>query len=126
MTLHFENVQAWQKGRELAKRIYTCTETGPLARERELRGQMRLAAMAVMSTIAEGFERGGNTRLIEFLSRAKGHTAELESQLYLALDQSYLPENEFAAIRELAAVTRTHLDRFIKHLKKPDFITFPV
>lgn len=122
MTLHFENVQAWQRSRELARQVYAVTETGPLAAEHELRAQMRLAAISVMTSIAAGFERGGRTLLIEFLSMAKGHTAELESQLYLALDRACLPAKEFKALRELTAATRDHIRRFIKHLQNPDFI----
>ena len=47
-----------------------------------------------MSNIAEGYERGGNQELSQFLSIAKGSCGEVRAQLYIALDQKYIDTEE--------------------------------
>ncbi len=51
---------------------------------------MRRAAVSTSSNIAEGYERGGNKELIQFLFIAKGSCGELRSQSYVALDCKYI------------------------------------
>lgn len=108
----FEEIGAWQKARELTKKIYDVTSTGTFSRDFGLRDQIRRAAVSVMSNIAEGFERGGTKEFIQFLSIAKGSSAEARSQLYVALDQNYITEEQF---QELAGISK-EISRMISGL----------
>jgi four helix bundle protein len=65
-----------------------------------------------MSNIAEGFERSGTGEFTQFLSIAKGSAGEVRSQLYVALDQSYLSP---VAFDTLVAQT-TQISRMISGL----------
>jgi four helix bundle protein len=56
----FEDIEAWQKARELTRSVYTFSGTGAFAKDFGLRDQIRRAAVSIMSNIAEGFERGGS------------------------------------------------------------------
>jgi four helix bundle protein len=91
----FEDIVAWRKARELTRLIYVATKDGIFAKDFGLRDQLRRAAVSVMSNIAEGYERGGDKELIQFLSLAKGSCGEIRSQLHVALDQRYLTEAQF-------------------------------
>src|SRR5713101_844184 len=91
----FEDIEAWQKGREFKQRIYRFTKSGEFAKDFALRGQIRRAVISVTANIAEGFERGGNREFIQFLSNAKGSCREVRDHLYTALDESYVTKDEF-------------------------------
>jgi four helix bundle protein len=91
----FEDLIAWQKARELTRRVYEITRTGEFAKDFRLSGQIQSAAVSIMSNIAEGFERGGLGEFHQFLSTAKASCAELRSQIYVALDIGYIDERTF-------------------------------
>ena len=108
----FEQIDAWQKSRELTKQVYSLTGRGNFARDFGLKDQMRRAAVSVMSNIAEGFERSGTGEFVQFLATAKGSAGEVRSQLYVALDQHYLPKEEF----DIVSLNVTEIGRMISGL----------
>jgi four helix bundle protein len=65
-----------------------------------------------MSNIAEGFERSGTKEFTQFLATAKGSAGEVRSQLYVALDQNYIQNDEFKILSEAA----TEISRMISGL----------
>jgi four helix bundle protein len=91
----FEDLVAWQKARGFAAEIYRVTNIGEFARDWDLRGQIRRAAVSVMSNISEGFERNRPREFYHFLSISKGSCGEARSQLYVALDAQYLSQPDF-------------------------------
>jgi four helix bundle protein len=94
----FEELEVWQKARELVREIYGVTSAGAFSRDVGLREQIRRASVSAMANIAEGFERGGNREFIQYLSQTKGSCGELRSHLYAALDLGYLSEEAFSAL----------------------------
>lgn len=89
---NFEDLDIWKQARQLTQQIYGLTRADRFARDHALRDQIQRAAVSIMSNIAEGFERGGNQEFIQFLYVAKASCGEVRSQLYVALDQGYIPE----------------------------------
>jgi len=98
----FEDLIAWQKARELSRKIYRMSRQGNFAKDFDLAGQIRRAAVSIMSNIAEGFEREGSREFRQFLSTAKGSCAELRSQLYVAFDCDYMSQGDFASLLKQA------------------------
>ena len=84
MAKMFEELQIWQKARELVKTIYKFSLSAPFKKDYSLSDQTRRSSVSVMSNIAEGFERGSNTEFIQFLYIAKGSAGEVRTQLYIA------------------------------------------
>src|SRR5215208_2039329 len=91
---NFEDLEIWKIARVLTRAIYQLTRNVKFAKDFALRDQIRRAAISVMSNVAEGFERGGNQEFIQFLYVAKASCGEVRSQLYVALDQSYVSQKE--------------------------------
>jgi four helix bundle protein len=66
----FEEIEAWQTARLLARRIYRLSGVGNFAKDFGLRDQMRRSAVSILSNIAEGFESRSQKLFIDYLSRA--------------------------------------------------------
>jgi four helix bundle protein len=98
----FEDLIAWQKARVLTREIYQATGRGSFAKDFELRGQIRDAAVSTMSNIAEGFERRSPGEFSQFLNIAKASCAELRSELYVALDARHLVQHDFDDLQRKA------------------------
>jgi len=113
----FEDIEAWKKGRELAKAIYTVTGKGEFARDYGLRDQIRRAAVSIISNISEGFSRQTDQEFVQFLYIAKGSTSEVQSQLYVALDLDYISEEGFQRLYNEADEVAKLISGFIRYLK---------
>ena len=114
----FEDIEGWQKARQLTREVYRKSKIGPLSKDYGLKDQMRRAAVSVMSNIAEGFERGGTREFVHFLSIAKGSLGELEAQLYVARDQNYIDDDEFASLKALARSTKLIIGGLMSYLRQ--------
>jgi len=109
----FEDLIAWQKARELAKRVYLVTQTGRFARDFGLASQIQRASVSVLSNIAEGFERAHPAEFHQFLAVARGSCAEVRAQLYIAFDIGYIDDRTFTELLSLA----TEVGRIIGGLR---------
>ena len=114
----FEDIDAWQRARELTREIYRVTNQGAFAKDLGLRDQVRRASVSIMSNIAEGFGRGGNREFIQFLSMAKGSVSEVQAQLYVAVDAGYLTKDQFQQLYSLSESTGNLIGGFIRYLTK--------
>ncbi len=80
----FEDIQAWQKSRELVREVYSATNDGSFAKDFGMRDQIRRAAVSIMLNIAEGFARKTDREFAQFLVIAHGSAAEVQAALYVA------------------------------------------
>jgi four helix bundle protein len=71
-----------------------------------------------MLNIAEGFDGGSNSEFVKFLRYAQRSCTEVQSALYVALDQEYVSEAEFTALYKQAQATHAVIGGFIKYLLK--------
>ena len=113
----FEELDAWQTGRNLSNLVYDLSDEEPFASDFGLRDQIRRAAVSVMSNIAEGFNSRTQKVFIDLLGRARGSAAEVQSQLYLARDRDYISPEEFDQAYDLADTASRQIHGLIRYLK---------
>ena len=117
----FEDIKAWQEARVLVKIIYDAIKSNKnLTGDYKFRGQIHSAAVSVMSNIAEGFSRRSTKEFIQFLFIAKGSVAEVQSQLCVASDQSYINEEKFDELYSKSEEVARLISGFIGYLLNKD------
>lgn len=119
--LKFEDMDAWKNARSLSKEIYSITELEKFKNDFALIRQTRRSSGSIMDNIAEGFGRGGNKEFIRFLMISMGSAFELKSQLYRAIDQKYIADDEFLKLYSLADNICKMINGLSSYLKKSNF-----
>ncbi len=112
----FEDIEAWQLARELTRKVYGLTKKTAFARDLGLKRQIQDAAGSSMHNIAEGFDSETNPEFVRFLRYAKRSCTEVQSELYMALDQHYITKTEFQDVYDHAGRTRSVIRGFINYL----------
>jgi len=112
----FEDIEAWQLARELTLKVYGLTKKAKFARDFGLKRQIQDAAGSSMHNIAEGFDSETNPEFVRFLRYSKRSCTEVQSELYVALDQQYITNGEFQEVYDHAGRTRATIRGFIKYL----------
>ena len=113
----FEDIQAWQEARILVNMIYDAIESNKgFTGDYKFTDQIRSAAVSVMSNIAEGFSRRTTKEFGQFLFIAEGSAAEVQSQLYVALDQEYINKEKFDELYTKSDEVARLISGFIRYL----------
>jgi len=113
-----EDIEAWQKARELTKVVYQLSGRGHFAKDFGLRDQIRRASVSIMANIAEGFERDGTGEFIQFLAIAKGSAAEVLSHAYVAFDQGLIHQSDLDWLNEKTSEVRRMMAALMTYLRK--------
>ena len=117
----FEDIKAWQEARVLVGMVYAAVGADRgFGSDFGFREQIQGAAVSVMSNIAEGFSRRSTKEFTQFLFIAKGSAAEVQSQLYVALDQGYINEEKFDELYSKSDEVARLLSGFIRYLLNKD------
>ncbi len=112
----FEDILAWQKGREVTGRVYVVTSQGGFEKDWGLRDQIRRASVSIMANIAEGFGRRSDKDFAHFLNISRASCSEVQSHLYVSLDQHYIAQKDYDEIYQLLEETSKMIFALAKHL----------
>ena len=113
----FEDIKAWQEARTLVKMVYEAVKSDKgFGSDYKFRAQTQSAAISIMSNIAEGFSRRSTKEFTQFLFVAKGSAAEVQSQLYAALDQGYISQEKFSELYFKSDEASRLISGFIQYL----------
>jgi four helix bundle protein len=114
----FEDLECWQEARKLVDMVYKgIKKSKPFQSDYRLRDQITGAAVSSMSNIAEGFVRRSDKEFMQFLFIAMSSAAEVQSQLYVAVDQGYIDQITFDLIYAQANKTARIISGLITYLR---------
>jgi len=112
----FEELPCWQKARDLCRAISQIIGESWLKSDYTLRDQIWRADGSLMDKLAEGFDDGSARECIRFLGYAQRSCGEVQSQLYRALDNKYISQDQFSKVYDLASECRKQIKGFRKYL----------
>jgi four helix bundle protein len=81
----YRDLDAWQLAIDIVIDVYRLTRALPAEERFGLSAQLRRAAVAIPSNIAEGHSRFGGGEFRRFVSIARGSGAEVETQMAVAV-----------------------------------------
>lgn len=113
----FTDLHVWQKGHKLVLQIYKLTKAFPKGEFFGLVDQLRRAAVSLTSNIAEGFSRFSYKEKAQFYYMSLGSLTEIQNQLLIAKDLSYLPSEDFNKLADLTVEINKMLNVLIKKTK---------
>jgi four helix bundle protein len=100
----FEDLKTWQEARKLVRLVYQLTKNQAFSRDKGLSRQIQAAAVSSMGNIAEAHGRYSFEEKRRFLDISMGSCKEVQSHLYVALDQAYIDQREFEEAHHQAEV----------------------
>jgi four helix bundle protein len=117
----FEDLEIWQESRALSKEIYHRFKKMKNNSDIPLTNQIIRSSGSIVDNIAEGFERGGNKELIQYLWISKASAGECRSQLYRALDHDVLDDSEFMELKNKVEEISKKVYKLIYQLKSSEY-----
>jgi four helix bundle protein len=116
--LAHERLKAWQLAHELTLTVYRCTERWPVGERYGLTSQIRRAAAAVPTNLAEGAAKCGPREFGRFVDIALGSISEVAYLLLLAKDLGILPTEDFDRLDDLRKRTGGLSWRLVRALRR--------
>jgi len=111
---NFTDLNAYKEAHKLVLVIYKFTNKFPKEERYGLINQMRRATVSITSNIAEGFSRNTIKDKCQFYTLAQGSLTELQSQLLISRDLSYLTKEDFNQIANQTVI----VNKLINGLKR--------
>ena len=112
----FEDIDSWKEARILVNKIFEITDGDFYSKNFSLKNQIQRAAISVSSNIAEGFDGGSPKSFTNFLKYSYRSASEVQSLLYIFLDQKFIDKNKFDELYEHCEKKKL-IGGFIKYLK---------
>ena len=94
----YRELRVWQLAMAIVIEVYRVTRSFPSEEKFGLIAQLRRAAVAISSNIAEGRSRLGPAEFRRFVSIARGSVAEVETQRAVAVALGYVAADEIATL----------------------------
>jgi four helix bundle protein len=86
----FEDLEVWNKAKDLVLKIYTMTANFPKEETYGITSQMKRAALSVPANIAEGFGRYHYLDKAKFYLNSRGSLFELKNFVLISIDLKFI------------------------------------
>jgi four helix bundle protein len=113
----FRQLKIWRKSHDLTLAVYRATQVFPAAETYGLTSQMRRAAAAIPTNVAEGTGRGSDPDFARFLHIAMGSASELQYLLLLARELSYIGGDVHASLEDMTVEVKRMLASLLRTVK---------
>ena len=113
----FKDLDVWNAGMDLVLLVYELADALPLSERFELSSQLRKAAVSIPSNVAEGHARRGRAYRYHVLV-ALGSSAEIETQIEVAVRLGFLKATEVQSARTLVGRVGQMLHALERSLKR--------
>jgi len=113
----FRDLLVWQKAMALVTELYRVSSGFPKEEVYGLTSQMRRCAVSIPSNIAEGFGRQSTGDYVRFLSIAEGSLYELQTQLEISHNLTYLALEQYESLGSSTREIERMLTSLIRKLK---------
>lgn len=114
---NFKELLIWQKSINFVTEIYELTNDFPKNEMYGLISQIRRASISIPSNIAEGNSRRSVADYLQFLKIARGSCAEVETQLIIAQNLTFLSEEHYLKLNQDIIEISKMLNGLINSLK---------
>ncbi|MFZ5800792.1 MAG: four helix bundle protein [Candidatus Omnitrophota bacterium] len=121
----YKDLLVWQKSMVLVVEIYKLTKSFPKSELYGLTSQMRRAALAIPSNVAEGYRRRHTKEYLRFLTIANGSAAELETQICAAKSLEDTGDLDYSKVDNLLLEILKMLNVLISKLGMKYYLTTP-
>ena len=115
--MEYVELEVWKESRSLVNNVYEATKQFPKDEVYGLTSPLRRCAVSVPSNITEGCGRRTFNGAIQFSHISRGFIYELETSLYLALDQKYLMQTDFDSLESQIKKCKKLINEFINYYK---------
>lgn len=114
---NFTDLLVWQEGHKLVLDIYIVTKNFPAGELYGLTNQLCRAIVSFTSNIAEGFSRFTYKDKLKFYIISAGSLTEVQNQLLIARDVSYLSKIDFDRLSAQSIQVSKLINGLIKKTK---------
>ncbi len=114
----FEDLEVWQRAKDLAIKIYMITKDFPKDEVFGITSQIKRAALSIPANIAEGFGRFHYLDKAKFYLNARGSIMELKSHLLIAEDLRFIDETTAQELIDDIDQLGIKLNNFISTTRK--------
>ena len=116
---YYKKLKVWQKAMQLVVQVYKATKNFPKHEQYGLISQLRRSVVSIPSNIAEGHGRNSDKEIVRFLDIARGSIFELDTQLEISRQLSYLNPKDFEILFGLLDETSRILTGLRKSKSQP-------